>query len=137
MEPNLIVTLVVGLFGSGFTATLLSTVLKRKFEKEDRNDEILAEIKKLNKKDVEMEACYRECLKGISKVTLAVLIEHNPKDHKSILDEAVYYFGELGGDSWAYDKVSAWAESEGINIDYIKSLHARNINVLVEGGKNL
>ena len=113
--------------GGGVVATILVTKMKRKYEKEDKNDQILAEIKKLHIRDEEMDARHRECMLGISKVTLAVLIEHNPKDHKSILDEAVYYFGELGGDSWAYDKVSRWAEQEDVNIDYIDNLHERNI----------
>ena len=122
MDWTAIIVSLIGVFlgGSGLSATILSIVLKRKYEKEDRTDKIMKSLEELQKKsnmrDIE-----------ISKLQISNLIEHSPKDHRAIQDEMDRYFLILHGDSWVFDKVSKWAGQESVNIDYIRIAHEQNL----------
>lgn len=108
--------IILALIGGGVVTKLLDRIFKKK----DDKDEILVAIKELQKKSDKRDI-------EVSKILLTILLEHNPKDHKSILDEALRYFGVLGGDSWMWDKLSDWAKIEDVDISYLKSFHEQNM----------
>ena len=62
-----------------------------------------------------------------SRIQLMMLIWHNPEDHRAILKEAEHYFIDLHGDSWIASKFKAWAESQGVDIEYIIREHDKII----------
>lgn len=115
MTPEVITTLVIGVIAGGSLYGFLQFLITR-HDKKDDNTVLLNELlKKSEKRDLE-----------ISKILLTILLEHNPQDHKAILDEGTRYFTVLGGNSWMWDKFADWAEKEKVDVSYIKTYHDNN-----------
>lgn len=115
MDTAIIVALIGALLGgSGITATILTLCLKRKFEKEDRQDEIKATIQAIRD---ELNAIKEEILESQrdrKRQQLLTLMYHDPTNIDTIMAVAKVYFKKLDGNWYMDSQFSQWMKEQGV-----------------------
>lgn len=60
-----------------------------------------------------------------TRLQLLDLIQNDPGNVEAILELADSYFIEQGGDGYMFAKFARWADSQGVDISYFRSLGIR------------
>lgn len=115
MDTTIIIALIGALLGgSGITATVLTLCLKRKFEKEDRQDEIRATIQAIREELNTIKEEILESQRDRKRQQLLTLMYHDPTNIDTIMVVAKVYFKKLDGNWYMDSQFSRWMKEQGV-----------------------
>lgn len=101
-------TIITGLCGAGWLATLIMYFIDRKDKRKADNDSTKNELKEINERLDKSE-------KDSVRIQLLLLMkDYDPKDESELLKCAQHYFVDLRGNWWITPKFNRFIEREGI-----------------------